>query len=397
MDKTLEVSSYLGLSPFLRRSLAGEDLLPLAQALWVEAAENQNNANAWMNLSTVLECVGQAENAIHAQNVALGLSRVFVKESLRKPVSMRLLLLKIPGNLSLNTPLDCLFEDDDIEIVEYFLDPAKNDFALEDLPVHDVLMVGFSNALQREEWAKKIGEVLKKSSKPIVNSVPSILNTRRDRGSLLMQNVENVLMPLQMLCSREEAARFAFGQKNLPQGLGFPLLIRPEHSQGGKSLEKIEDHAHLTDYLNRVDCPHYFLSSFVDYQNEDGLYRKMRIALIDGKAYAIHQAVSSNWMVHYVNTPMEENAEWRKEEREWFSAFEAFSQRYENVWESLKEKTGLDYACMDCAVLPDERLLIFEFDHVSVVHDMDNPLRFSYKSSAIARVKDALRDFLFSI
>ena len=391
------VSSYLGLAPFLRRSLAGEDLMPLAQALWVEAAENQNSANAWMNLSIVLECVGQAQNAQHAQNVALSLSRVFVKEALRSPVSMRVLLLKLPGNLSVNTPLDCLFEEDDVEIVEYFLDPKKNDFALKDLPPHDVLMVGFSNAIQGEEWAKKIETVLKESKAPVVNSVSSVFNTRRDRVSLLMQNVEKALMPLQILCAREEVATFAFGEKTLPEGLNFPLLIRLQHSQGGKNLEKIESGAQLADYLNRVDSPSYFLSSFVDYQSADGFYRKMRVAVIAGKAYAVHLAVSSNWMIHYLNAHMEKEAKFRKEEREWMASFEDFAQKYENIWQTLHEKTGLDYCCMDCALLPDERLLIFEFDHVSVVHDMDDRLRFPYKSSAIARVKDALRDFLFSV
>ena len=45
-NEKYEVSPFLGLAPFLRRSIAGEDLMPLAQALLVEAAENQESATA---------------------------------------------------------------------------------------------------------------------------------------------------------------------------------------------------------------------------------------------------------------------------------------------------------------------------------------------------------------
>lgn len=77
--------------------------------------------------------------------------------------------------------------------------------------------------------------------------------------------------------------------------------------------------------------------------------------------------------------------------------FSEFAKKHESVWAAFRQRIGLDYFCVDCAQMPNGDLLIFEFDHISVVHDMDDPLRFPYKSAAIARIKDALRDFFFEI
>ncbi len=52
----------------------------------------------------------------------------------------------------------------------------------------------------------------------------------------------------------------------------------------------------------------FFISRFIDYSGKDGLFRKFRVALIDGKPYACHMGVSSNWMIHYVNAGMYEDA-----------------------------------------------------------------------------------------
>ena len=138
-------------------------------------------------------------------------------------------------------------------------------------------------------------------------------------------------------------------------------------------MEKISDTAALADYLHRIDFKAYFLSNFVDYHAEDGLYRKMRLALVDGVPYPCHMAISKNWMIHYLSSHMENEPEWRLEERAWMENFGEFAKKHESVWAAFVERIGLDYFCVD------------------------DPVRFPYKSAAIARIKDALRDFFFEI
>jgi hypothetical protein len=44
-----------------------------------------------------------------------------------------------------------------------------------------------------------------------------------------------------------------------------------------------------------------------------------------------------------------------------------------------------------CAELPDGRLMIFEVDHVMVVHAMDPEALFPYKQQSMWRVEEAFR------
>ena len=63
----------------------------------------------------------------------------------------------------------------------------------------------------------------------------------------------------------------------------FPLIIRPVDSHAGDGLEKVDSLDELDGYLNRHAEPDFYLSPFQDYRSADGLYRKYRVMLVDGK------------------------------------------------------------------------------------------------------------------
>ena len=44
----------------------------------------------------------------------------------------------------------------------------------------------------------------------------------------------------------------------------------------------------LLNYLRAMPDPEFVLSQYVDYRSADGLFRKYRVALIGGEAYAVH-------------------------------------------------------------------------------------------------------------
>ena len=67
--------------------------------------------------------------------------------------------------------------------------------------------------------------------------------------------------------------------------------------------------AALAGYLLRRPEQEFYLAPFIDYRGADGLYRKYRVALIAGRPYASHMAVSTHWMIHYLNADMMGQAE----------------------------------------------------------------------------------------
>ena len=84
----------------------------------------------------------------------------------------------------------------------------------------------------------------------------------------------------------------------------YPLIVRPLDSHAGQGLVKIDTPGELAAYLQARPEPTFFLSRFVDYRDADGLYRKYRVVLVDGQAYAGHMAISEHWMIHYLNAHM---------------------------------------------------------------------------------------------
>lgn len=418
--ETYEVSEYLGIAPFLRRSIDGENLMPLAKALFVETAENINNANAWMNLSIVLECIGLPKESANAQLQALDISREYLRNANRQPVSLRLLMFVLPGNLATNTPIDCLLEFDDVEIVYYYINDDfekinSTDFKFfltDEIPEHDVAMCGFADQSFRGEnaalWQQKFAEYLKdnwedEQGTPLVNSPAAIGKTRRDVASEEIAKLANLnlFMPKVSAISDEDLAN-----AKLPENVKFPLIIRPAGSQAGKCLEKIDNVDELKNYYkNQQELGHqhktYFVSEFVDYKSSaDNLYRKMRIAVVEGEPYICHLAISENWKVHYVNANMyDDDQQSRRDEENKFmnDGFAEVADKFGDAFMALYENSGLDYFCMDCALLDDGRLLIFEFDQICVVHDMDKRDKFAYKAQPIARLRDAFRDYLLRV
>ena len=68
--------------------------------------------------------------------------------------------------------------------------------------------------------------------------------------------------------------------------------MRPRGSHAGVGLAKIDDVFALGKYLIEQKGEEFFLARYVDYASEDGLFRKYRVVVADGKPYACHMAIA---------------------------------------------------------------------------------------------------------
>jgi hypothetical protein len=108
-------------------------------------------------------------------------------------------------------------------------------------------------------------------------------------------------------------------------------------------------------------------------------------------------AASDHWMVHYLNAGMAENADRRADEARAMAAFDSgFAGRHAAAFAALRRQIGLDYFQIDCAELPDGRLLVFEAAVAGIVHLMDPPDLFPYKPAQMQRVFQAFSAMLRS-
>jgi glutathione synthase/RimK-type ligase-like ATP-grasp enzyme len=389
---------FLGLAPFLRMNIAGTDLLPIAQDMLGRAQRDANDANLWINLSIVMQCLGQRDIGLEIQAGALALKRVYHLAAAIQPAKLRLLMLMVPGDLAANTPLDCLLENSDIDLIFYYVSPG--DPLASPMPEHDAVMVAMGDSDENRDVLALLERLLEHWPKPVINAPRNIPATGRNVASMLLQNVPGLLIPPTLRVSRGALTDVATGAAHLREqfdGCDFPVILRPLGSQAGQDLEKIDGPEGVADYLDRVAGAEFFLARFIDYSGSDGLFRKFRVALIDGKPFACHMAVSSHWMVHYVNAGMYEEARKRDEEASFMAHFDDFAQRHRSALDGIYRRTGLDYVCIDCAETPEGELLVFEVDHVMVVHAMDPEHLFPYKQHYMQKVQNAFRDFLLRL
>jgi len=394
MTENASETSFVGLAPFLRLSIAGIDFVPLTQEMLAQAAEYPTDANLWMNLATAMLCLQQHELGLAIQNQALTLQRTYRFDATEQPAKLRLLVLAVPGDLSANIPLDCLLEESDIDLIFHYISSGN----LLEVPDHDALIVGISACDETLALLESLEQSLADWSKPVINAPEYVPNSERNAASLLLQNAPGLLMCPALRTSRAVLENIANGSTGLRQnfeGCEYPVILRPVGSHGGRGLDKIESAHDISAYLAKSDASEFFLSQFVDYSGPDGLFRKARIALIDGVPFACHMAVSSHWMVHYVNADMYEDARKREEEAAFMADFDAFVQRHRTALATLHARTNLDYVCIDCAETREGQLMVFEIDPAMVVHAMDTVEMFPYKQVHMAKVKNAFRDLLF--
>jgi hypothetical protein len=146
----------------------------------------------------------------------------------------------------------------------------------------------------------------------------------------------------------------------------------------------------MARYLGERHQKNFFISRFVDYSGDDGLFRKCRIVFIDGQPYACHMAVADRWDIWYLNAGMSASASKRLEEESFMRTFDSgFARRHQTALAGLAKRIGLDYFTVDCAETKSGSLLIFEADNTAIVHDMDSPKLFPYKAPQMRRVFDA--------
>ncbi|NNM51264.1 MAG: hypothetical protein HKM02_03450 [Pseudomonadales bacterium] len=376
---SLECAVCQGLAPFLRMSLAGEDLIAKAGELMERVRVCPEDAGSWRDASIALSCLGQAELAQQFLEQALSLCTHYkIQGSASQPI-LRVLMLMQPGELSANTPLECLLEQAPVEIVQALV--TSGQLSSLQVPEHDVLFMAVAESPASQNLLHELELQLASWPRPVINTPQAVLGMARDRVAQLLQGIEGLVVPVTTSYSRATLQ---------PSVLAYPIIIRPLGSQAGHDLACLQHPDELIAYLHKVQADTFYVAPFVDYADRQGLYAKMRIALIDGEPWPCHRALSAHWMVHYVNAGMYEDAAKRAQELIWMQTFSAFLERHVVTLNEVAERLQLPYVLLDLAELQDGRLLLFEADPAMVVHAMDSVELFPYKQVYMGQLREAV-------
>jgi hypothetical protein len=363
-------------------------------------------AGEGLDLSLIAQLLGDKQAGLAIQQQILSSQQLFrLKGSPAQP-RLRVLALAAATDIGSNTPIEFLLTGSAIELMTLYVLP--NVELPSPLPDHDIGIVIASDSEDSRDALRKIERAATRWPRPLLNPPHLVANLDRDKLHRVLGGIEGSKIEgseiaglevpatigvsraqlLAMSCAARAPAEFA-------SELAFPMIVRPRGSHAGIGLAKVDDVVALARYLRQRQEQEFFVSRFVDYSSDDGLFRKYRLVFVDGRPYACHLAIADRWDIWYLNAGMSLSASKRREEEDFMREFDdEFARRHHTALADIAARIGLDYFTLDCAETKSGSLLVFEADNTAIVHDMDPVDLFPYKQPQMRKVFDAFTAML---
>jgi Flp pilus assembly protein TadD len=334
---------------------------------------------AHQNLSIILAQSDPAAARWH-RDAAYRRQQIFVEPGL----SAQRQVLVLAAADAANVPLRHLFNPERTTLVSWYVEyatPGQHDA----LPAHDIVFNAIGDADLAPALTPQLTKFLDRESSRLLNHPALVARTTRAHMPWLLGSVKHVLVP--------PVLRHTGGKAALAEAvaqLGYPVLLRPIGTHGGKGLIKA---AGPRAVENWGDAPAY-ITRFIDFASPDGWYRKYRVIFIDGEPYPYHLAIGPRWLVHHCTTGMQNDPARRAEEQRFLADPESAlgPNAMRALWE-IAERLGLDYAGIDFSLLEDGRLLLFEANATMLVHPEDEAC-FAYRNTAVTAIQAAFEAML---
>jgi len=386
----------IGFARLTTMAFGGTDLRPLRDQLISKVAAGTAGAGEGLDLSLIAQLLGDKPTGMAIQAEVLAFHQLFRSPCSMEEPSLRVLALAAAMDMGGNTPIEFLLENSGIELLTLYV-VAGVELPVP-LPDHDVAIVIASDSDQCREALRKIEVAASRWPRPLLNPPRFVGNLDRDKLYRLLCGIEGLDIPATASATRaqlQELAQPNAGLADIAAEFEFPIIVRPLGSHAGVGLARIDDRAAIGGYLLARPEQEFFVSRFVDYAGDDGLFRKYRIVIVDGRPYACHMAIADRWDIWYLNAGMAFSESKRREEENFMRTFDsAFAVRHQRALAVMIERIGLDYFTVDCAENRRGELLIFEADNTAVVHNMDSPELFPYKAPQMRKVFEAFAAML---
>lgn len=362
---------------------------PLSNApkLIEEASRDPDAANMFMRLFYLFQGTQQDDFSLLMLEKALQLRQVykiFLPNEATYKKRSKILALFAPGDMRENLPIDYLLENLEFDLEILYLLPHQP--VPQKIPDHDLAIVAMGQSTQNKPLLEALELIYDRWPRPILNRPVDILKCEREICSLLLANIKGLIVAENIKIHRSKLS-----------SLKFPFTLRTIDSLAGIDFALIKSLNELEIYLQNKAHQYFFSGRYIDYQSDDGFFRKFRIALISGVPYVCHLAISDDWIVHYQKAGMHLSILKRQEEEAFMRNFqENCADKYAFVFEKIYERIPLDFVVLDCAIDRNGNLIVFEMDNSGWVHDTDPQDIFPYKTQIMQKVFLAFRKLLYS-
>jgi hypothetical protein len=295
----------------------------------------------------------------------------------RRPGARSALVLAAAGPWHRNIPLDFIVDPARWTLHRWYLPDDAATRPEFRLPAYDLVIDAIGESDAGRAALAQAAQFIAAQPKPAINDPGKVSGTAREALAATLDAVPGCRAAKSRRVSREELLRVA---------VDGPLIVRPADAHGGQGLERIENATVLAWYAGKVSADAYDVGPYVEYRSADGFYRKYRVLFVDGEPYPYHLAIDAAWMIHYHRAPMTQNAWMREEEVRFLQHPEQALPAWNGPLRAAGAALGLDYAGIDCTLLADGTLFVFEADTAMLVHDFDPA---PAKRAAVERIRAA--------
>ena len=194
---------------------------------------------------------------------------------------------------------------------------------------------------------------------PFFNIPSHIMQTTRDNIYRLLQGIDKLHVPKTVKIQPKSPADIY--EAITKEGFSFPVIFRQAGDHGGISTIRVEDGTEQF-YAFALDGRDYYLTQFTEYANEEGIYAKYRLVVVDGEVFLRHVIFSDSWIIHSESrTFMEKNKHYRQAEKDIFKTFDRqIKSKIQPMIKEVYDRVKLDYFGMDCAIDEACDMILFE-------------------------------------
>jgi glutathione synthase/RimK-type ligase-like ATP-grasp enzyme len=191
-----------------------------------------------------------------------------------------------------------------------------------------------------------------------LNSPRYIAQIGRDHVAAIAASIPGLLAPKTLRLINED--KLAIMRATEAAGFRWPGILRRAGEHGGISSQIVRDPEEAATRRNPRE--QHYLTEFVNFRSRDGLYRKIRFFIIGGEVLFRSMVVGSRWNLHRRDrSDVPPGVDPAAEEKRVCDDFAAGRlSRIERILLELASKLKLDYFGVDCALLSNERILLFE-------------------------------------
>ncbi len=370
-------------------SIRRSDRIGALNAYGIAAMLRWEFAAAHVALADLLDAIPEEAMARRHRLEAVRFQTVYAAGAASNAAVRRVLVLATTGGAIENAPLDLVVNPARTALHRWYLagaDPGE-------LPPYDVIFNGIEEMESSAGAIALASEVAAKATVPVINDPKRLVRLRRSRLRESLAGVEGCVVPQAIRASRAQLESADPAAAEL-LGIAFPVVVRPVDRHRGEGCERLAHAGELAAYLGRHRSEHYNVAPFVEYRSDDGYYRKYRIAVVDGRPFPYHLAISEAWMVHYLGSPTAERGWMRREEEAFLADPGSVFERWEQPFAAIAQALGMEYFGVDCARLADGSVLVFECGTAMLIHCLDGAEALAYKYRYVPRIFDAVERML---